>query len=93
MKKKQIEDKYSNYLNLFKKYNQYYYNKNKPLVSDQVFDELKLRIIQLEEKYSFLKSVDSPKNTVGHKPSKILKKFFIKFQCFHYQTHLLKRTL
>ncbi len=78
MKKKQIEDKYSNYLNLFKKYNQYYYNKNKPLVSDQVFDELKLRIIQLEEKYSFLKSVDSPKNTVGHKPSKNFKKVFHK---------------
>jgi len=39
MKKKQIEDKYNNYINLFKKYNEYYYNKNKPIVSDKIFDE------------------------------------------------------
>ena len=74
MKKKQIEEKYNNYINLFKKYNNYYYNKNKPIVSDREFDELKLKITHLEEKYNYLKSPDSPKNIVGHKPSKNFKK-------------------
>ncbi len=78
MKKKQIEDKYKNYINLFKKYNQYYYNNSKPIVSDKVFDDLKLKIIYLEEKYNYLKSPDSPKNIVGHKPSKNFKKVFHK---------------
>ena len=78
MKKKQIEEKYNNYINLFKKYNNYYYNKNKPVVSDREFDELKLKITQLEEKYNYLKSADSPKNIVGHKPSKNFKKVFHK---------------
>ena len=50
MKKKQIEDKYNDYIDLFKKYNQYYYNNSKPLVSDKVFDDLKLKITNLEEK-------------------------------------------
>ena len=74
MKKKQIEEKYNNYINLFKKYNNYYYNKNKPVVSDREFDELKLKITHLEEKYNYLKSADSPKNIVGYKPSKNFKK-------------------
>ncbi len=78
MKKKQIEEKYNNYINLFKKYNNYYYNKNKPVVSDREFDELKLKITHLEEKYNYLKSADSPKNIVGHKPSKNFKKVFHK---------------
>ncbi len=78
MKKKQIEDKYNNYINLFKKYNNYYYNKNKPIVSDREFDELKVKIIHLEQKYNYLKSADSPKNIVGHKPSKNFKKVFHK---------------
>ena len=78
MKKKQIEEKYNNYINLFKKYNNYYYNKNKPVVSDREFDELKLKITNLEEKYNYLKSADSPKNIVGHKPSKNFKKAFHK---------------
>ena len=76
MKKKQIEDKYNDYIDLFKKYNQYYYNNSKPLVSDKVFDDLKLKITNLEEKYNYLKSPDSPKNVVGHKPSKNFKKVF-----------------
>ena len=38
MKKKQIEEKYNNYINLFKKYNNYYYNKNKPVVYYREFD-------------------------------------------------------
>ncbi|MDA9733769.1 NAD-dependent DNA ligase LigA [Candidatus Pelagibacter sp.] len=78
MKKKQIEVEYNNYINLFKKYNNYYYIKNKPVVSDQEFDQLKLKITHLEEKYNYLKSADSPKNIVGHKPSKNFKKVFHK---------------
>ena len=46
----------------------------KPLVNDEVYDELKDNILLLESKYSFLKSKLSPSKIVGYKPSKSFKK-------------------
>ena len=62
-------------LNLLKKYNRSYYNKNKSLVSDNKFDLLKKEILDLEKKYTFLDNQNSPRYIVGFKPSKIFKKF------------------
>ena len=70
----QIKNEYSKKIRLFIKYNEYYYDKSSPLVTDQVFDTLKNEIIELEKKYSFLKSDKSPSENVGFKPSKIFKK-------------------
>ena len=61
-------------IKLFQKYNKYYYNLNEPIVSDNDFDLLKLEIIKLEKKYKYLKSANSPSNSVGFKPSKAFKK-------------------
>ena len=57
-----------------KRYNEYYYDKNKPLVSDAEYDDLKNQIFELEKKYKILKSKYSPSVSVGHKPSKNFKK-------------------
>ena len=71
------EDKRKIYLDkikLISKYNKHYYEKDKPIVSDQKFDLLKKEIINLEDKYDFLKSKESPSKSVGFKPSKNFKK-------------------
>ena len=57
-------------IKLIKKHNQYYYEKNSPLVSDQQYDYLKKEILDLENKNKFLKNKDSPSKIVGFKPSK-----------------------
>ena len=74
MDKKEIKEQYLKKINLVNKYNKYYYDNSKPLVNDKVYDELKNDILLLEKKYSFLKSKQSPSETVGYKPSKSFKK-------------------
>ena len=70
MNKKEIQLKYSKKIKLISKYNNYYYDKNESIVSDQTYDELKKEILQLEIDYNFLNSEQSPSKVVGHKPSK-----------------------
>ena len=70
MNKKEIQLKYSKKIKLISKYNNYYYDKNESIVSDQTYDDLKKEILQLEIDYNFLNSEKSPSKVVGHKPSK-----------------------
>ena len=74
MKNKLIEENYFRLIKKYIKYNEHYYNKDKPIISDQVFDKKKKDIIDLENKYKFLKSKHSPTRTVGFKPSKNFQK-------------------
>ena len=74
MDKKKIEIEYNKKIKLLKKYNKFYYDLNKPKVSDKEYDQLKKGIYDFEIKYSFLQSDFSPSNTVGYKPSKNFKK-------------------
>ena len=74
MDKKEITFTYNNKIKLLKKFNKFYYDKNKPAVSDDEYDKLKKEILKLEKKYVFLKSEDSPSKVVGYKPSKNFKK-------------------
>ena len=69
MNKKEVEKIYKQKINLLKKYNKSYFDKNTSIVSDKDYDELKKEIFSLEKKYNFLKSKDSPSQIVGHKPS------------------------
>ena len=69
-----IKQQYLKKIRLFQKYNKHYYDFNEPLVEDSIFDELKIQILALEKKYDFLDHKDSPKNSVGFKPSKLFKK-------------------
>jgi len=70
MSKKEIEIIYKKKIDLFKKYNKYYYEKNKPLIPDYEYDEFKKELISLELNNKFLNSKDSPNKVVGFKPSK-----------------------
>ncbi len=74
MNKNLIKKEYKKKIELFNYYNQQYYNKNSSEISDSEFDTLKKKIIELEKKYSFLKSKKSPQTQVGYKPSKNFKK-------------------
>ena len=74
MKNDLIKKDYLQKIELIEKYNYYYHDKSKPYVSDQVFDKLKKKIIDLERKYNFLKNKKSPSNSIGFKPSKNFQK-------------------
>ena len=77
---KEVEKIYKRKIKEFKKHNKLYYDKSAPVISDREFDELKADIINLEKKYSFLRSSKSPSNSVGFKPSKNFEKFKHKVQ-------------
>jgi len=74
MSKKNIEKIYNDEIKLLKKYNKFYYNESKPIVSDQIYDELKKKIINLEKENVHLRSKNSPSEIIGYEPSKIFKK-------------------
>ena len=54
---------------LIDKYNQSYYDKDSPDISDQRYDVLKKETLELEKKYLFLKKYSSVLNKIGFKPS------------------------
>jgi len=77
---KEVEKIYKRKIKEFQKHNKLYYDKSAPAISDREFDELKADIINLEKKYSFLRSTKSPSDSVGFKPSKNFEKFRHKVQ-------------
>jgi DNA ligase (NAD+) len=74
MNKVEIQTQYNDKVKQINKYNEFYYDKNKPKVSDEDYDKLKKDILFLEKKYKFLNSKKSPSKIVGYKPSKNFKK-------------------
>ncbi len=76
MKKKEIQNLYKEKLKILINHNKNYYEKNKPSIDDQKYDELKKEILSLENDYKFLNSKNSPSVVVGYKPSKNFKKSF-----------------
>jgi DNA ligase (NAD+) len=76
MDKKKIKKEYLSKISLLETYNKSYYDKSDPIVTDEIYDELKKSIISLEKEHFFLKSEKSPSIIVGFKPSKNFKKIF-----------------
>ena len=74
MIRKKIEKEYNEKIKKLIKLNQFYYEKNNPIVNDREYDNLKKDILILESKYSYLKSKNSPSVLVGYKPSKNFRK-------------------
>ncbi len=72
--KTQSKKIYNDKIKLLDRYNKYYYEKQKPLVSDKEFDILKKEILELERKYNY-KNPISPSIKVGFKPSKKFEKY------------------
>ena len=61
--------KYKQKVKLLKKYNESYFSKDKPLVSDQEYDNLKKELLNLEDNNKFLTVDGSILQIVGAKPS------------------------
>ncbi|MDA9754756.1 NAD-dependent DNA ligase LigA [Candidatus Pelagibacter sp.] len=76
MNKKNIQKLYNSKIKKLNKLNELYFDKSKPGVTDQEYDELKKEIITLEKKYNFIKFKNSVSGNVGFKPSKNFKKIF-----------------
>ena len=76
MNKNLIKKKYKKKIELLTYYNRKYFDDNISEISDLEFDNLKREIIELEKRYDFLKSENSPQLIVGYKPSKNFKKVF-----------------
>jgi len=74
MNKVIIKKDYLKIIEKLKKYNQAYYEKDRPIISDQEYDILKKKIIDLENEHKFLKNKESPTQSVGFKPSKNFQK-------------------
>ena len=74
MKNDLIKKNYLKKIKLIDKYNNHYYDKDKPIVTDQKYDYLKKEIIDLENRYDFLKNKNSPTKIVGFQPSKNFRK-------------------
>jgi DNA ligase (NAD+) len=66
----ELKNKYQTKLKELNKHNKLYYEDSKPILSDADYDILKKEILNLENKYNFLKKKNSPSLAVGHKPSK-----------------------
>ena len=64
---------YKNKLKLLEKYNKFYYQNQKPIVSDKQFDKLKTEILELEKKHGF-SDMKTPSVKIGYKPSKKFQK-------------------
>jgi len=60
MEKKEIQKVYIGKINKLKIYDKAYFKEDSPIISDQEYDSIKQEILDLEKKYEYLKSKDSP---------------------------------
>ena len=65
----QLKKEFIKNLKLLEKYNKFYFEKDAPLVDDKVYDELKIKLIEIENKNPSLTKFGSVKTLVGYKPS------------------------
>ena len=75
MNKSEIKKEYILKIKEYSKHNKLYFEKNKPIITDAKFDQLKKEILNLENKYKFLKIKSSAVSSVGYKPSKSFEKY------------------
>ena len=73
-KKLEIISTYKQKIDLLKKHNKFYFSKDKPIISDKEYDDLKKTIIDLENKNLFLKDLNLRSGLVGFPPSNKFKK-------------------
>ena len=71
--KSEIIDLYKKKLKLLKKHDKLYFDKDKPLISDAKYDNLKKEVLDLEAKNQFLKTLNLSRS-VGSPPSNKFKK-------------------
>ena len=72
--KSQITSLFKKKISEIKKHNDSYFNKDRPVISDKDYDNLKREIIELQNKYKFLKDQKLFENLVGSPPTNKFKK-------------------
>ena len=72
--KSQITSLFKKKISEIKKHNDFYFNKDQPVISDKDYDNLKKEIIELQNKYKFLKDQKPLENLVGSPPTNKFKK-------------------
>ena len=72
--KKDIIKKYSLKVKTLKEHSNFYFNLDKPKISDAEYDQLKKEIGELEKKFKFLKNLGLTNNLVGSSPTNKFKK-------------------
>ena len=70
MSSKNIEKKYLKLVKEIQKYNEFYYDKSSPIVSDKEYDRIKNEVFKIEKYNKYLINNLSPSKSVGFKPSK-----------------------
>ena len=56
--------KYIKKINQLKKYDEAYFDKDSPIISDKDYDNIKQEILDLEIEYKYLKHKNSPSNKI-----------------------------
>ena len=74
IKEKKIKDLFLKKIKELKKHSELYFDKNNPKITDAKYDDLKKKVMQMEEKYTYLKKLKLLENFVGYEPSKKFKK-------------------
>ena len=67
--KNKIINQHKKIISELKKHNKLYFDKDNPQISDAEYDQIKLKALELENKYPFLKSQDSVEKIIGTAPS------------------------
>ena len=74
MNNKKITNDYKKKVALIKQHNKYYYNDDKPKISDAEYDNLKNEVVNLEREHEFLKKLNLSPQILGAPPSNKFKK-------------------
>ena len=72
--KSQITSLFKKKISEIKRHNDFYFNKDRPVISDKDYDNLKKEIIELQNKYKFLKDQKPLEDLVGSPPTNKFKK-------------------
>ena len=72
--KQKIINQHIKLISELKKHNNLYFNQDNPQISDADYDRIKLKALELEKKYPYLKSQDSIEKIVGTSPSNKFRK-------------------
>ncbi len=67
---KEVKERYKKLKESIKRHSQLYHTLDKPEISDEAYDSLLREVLEIEEKYPELKTVDSPTERVGGDPLK-----------------------
>ena len=73
-KKNEIIKKFKGLLSSLKKHNKFYYVEDSPRITDSQYDLIKKEILNLEEKFPYLKKIEEVNKIIGAEPSNKFKK-------------------